>query len=112
MTDKERKFPIMFGDGRTREVDSDFIVEFWPAHWDSVVSLRHQLTEYLADEKAGPRAKELCDELDVIFEENKLEIPIEYIAKVGEEFGWPEWYKKFTGLQGFSQVEVLVPKKL
>ncbi len=111
MTDKERKFPIMFGDGRTRLVDSDFIVEYWPAHWDSVVALRHQLTGYLEDEKAGPRAKELCAELDAIFEENKLEIPIEYIAKVGEEFGWPERYKKLTGLQGFSQVDVLVPKK-
>lgn len=97
MTDREPQFPILFSDGRTRCVSQQFIWTFWMGVWDSVVYLRHSLEGYLKDCETKASAQKMISELDEFFHDNPdLRIPDEYIEKLGNEFGWPDWYKSLV----------------
>jgi hypothetical protein len=108
---KELRYPLMLGDGRTRPVSLDYIKDNWPALWDEVVGLRHDLEAYLEDERAGPVAKVMVEGLDTFFAENpELKIPTGGIVDFGEEYGWPEWFQKLTGIK-VKKVDILIHKK-
>ncbi|HLE50206.1 MAG TPA: hypothetical protein VI791_03615 [Patescibacteria group bacterium] len=93
--ESKNKFPIMFGDGRTRFASEDFIKDSWKATWDSLISTREGLRMHLDDPKTEARARKMMEDIDAFLAANpELTIPADYYDKIGKEYGWPEWYKK------------------
>ncbi len=95
---EERKFPVMFGDGRTRPITQDFLVSSWPALWDSFIGLIEDLEKNNSQEKLNELGKGLLKDCYGFVEEHpELEIVDKVTLKRwGDELGWPDWFKKAT----------------
>jgi|SRR3989344_3595 len=98
MTEREQKFPVLFGDGRTRSVTPDFLINSWPALWDSFVGLIGNLEEYNRESRLNEQGEELlrdCYEFLEKHPELKIEDTVT-LKRWGDELGWPDWFKKAT----------------
>ena len=84
----------MFGDGRTRLASEDFIRDSWKATWDSLIDTRKQLELYLNNPATEAKARQMMADIDAFIESNQLPVPADYYEEIGEEYGWPDWYKK------------------
>lgn len=75
MTEQDRKYPILFGDGRIRPVGMEFIKNYWEACWDSVVSLRRNLDEAIdnPDFERQDELKLMAQDLDGLFTEKGID---------------------------------------
>ena len=102
MTEREIKFPVMLGDGRTRPVGSEFLISSWPAIWDSFVGLIESLEGYNSAGRLNEKGKELLKDCYDFIEANPdLEIEDKVtLNRWGDELGWPDWFKKATRTEG------------
>lgn len=102
MMERDIRFPVMLGDGRTRPMTPEFIIDYWKAIWDSFIGLIESLEKYDAQNRLNQEGKQLLQDC-YDFLEAHPELVIEDRTTLnhwGDKLQWPEWFCKATRTNG------------